>query len=106
MTGIARARRYPQPPPASAILAGARCEHGELVGRCAPCRWSADPPDEPEPASPGPPRPDRAALVADCCQQPPGTAAREPGPGQDEPPPATAGETGHEDPRDTPWWQR
>ena len=61
MTGIARAKHYPQPPPADQVLRGARCEHGELVGRCAPCRsQGVEPPDDQDVTTPtAPPRPPR-----------------------------------------------
>jgi hypothetical protein len=81
MTGIARASHYPQPPPAATVLAGDRCEHGELDGRCPLCRRAAEPPDEPEPASPEPPQPIRPVVV-------------------------DGGDDDDQDPRSVPWWDR
>lgn len=78
---IARARHYPQPPPASTVLAGDRCGHGELIGRCPLCRRAAevvDDHDAPEPTSPRPELTTAAAVVDEDDQ----------------------------DPRNTPWWDR
>jgi hypothetical protein len=35
---VARARRYPQPAPVADVLGAARCDHGEIVGKCPLCR--------------------------------------------------------------------
>jgi hypothetical protein len=60
---IARSRRrYPQPPLAAEVLAGARCEHGAQEGRCPLCRAAGlDPgtPAAPEPVASRPRRPRR-----------------------------------------------
>lgn len=47
-----RGRRYPQPPSAAEVLAGARCEHGALEDRCPLCRAAGLDPGTP--AVPGP----------------------------------------------------
>jgi hypothetical protein len=66
----ARARHYPQPPPAAELLAAERCGHGEITGRCALCRSTDAPPGDQaappgsEPAPPSTrPRPTRRRVV-------------------------------------------
>lgn len=39
---VARAARYPQPPPLADVLAADRCDHGAVTGRCPLCRLAAD----------------------------------------------------------------
>jgi hypothetical protein len=64
-----RASRYP--PPVAEVLAGARCEHGELAGCCALCRRAAELSDEQKPSEPVKPRPARRrALDGDDLGQP------------------------------------
>lgn len=51
MTGIARADRYPQPGPVSAVLSelhAGYCEHDGVPARCPSCRAAAPPPDVPD----------------------------------------------------------
>jgi len=48
-----RGRRYPQPPSAAEVLAGARCGHGALEDRCPLCRVAGL-----DPGTPAEPRPD------------------------------------------------
>ncbi len=75
---VARAKHYPQPPPAAEVLAGVRCEHGELEGRCALCRLAAEPPDDQAPPEPTETRPPAPPVV----------------------------DNDDQDPRNTPWWDR
>lgn len=85
MTGVARAKHYPQPRASADVLAelrAERCEHGDVLTvppRCPLCRFAEpepDPPDDP-PAAPTPrrARPPVAEYVED-------------------------------DPRTTAWWDR
>lgn len=68
--------RRPQPLAARHVLAGDRCDHGELLGRCPLCRAAglspvgqpdAAPADatDPQPVAPGPPRRRKARLSED-----------------------------------------
>jgi hypothetical protein len=54
-----RGRRYPQPPLAAEVLAGARCEHGALEGRCPLCRAAGLDPSTPAVPEPVTSRPRR-----------------------------------------------
>lgn len=39
---VARARRYPTPPPVAEVLGAERCDHGAVTGRCPLCRVAAE----------------------------------------------------------------
>jgi len=75
---VARARRYPQPPPAGNVLGAERCDHGEITGRCALCRVAAqhadDKVEDARQAEARPvattPQPDRAPVVDEDDQNP------------------------------------
>jgi hypothetical protein len=56
---MTRGRRYPQPPSAAEVLAGARCEHGALDDRCPLCRAAGLDPGTPAVPGPEAPRPRR-----------------------------------------------
>jgi hypothetical protein len=43
---VARARRYPIPPPVAEVLAAERCDHGAVAGRCPLCRVAAEHADD------------------------------------------------------------
>ncbi len=86
---VRRARHYPTPTPAAELLAAERCDHGEIIGRCALCRVAAEPPADQTVTTPTETRP--RPPVADEADQ----AAT---------PAAAVVEDDDQDPRSTPWW--
>jgi len=91
----ARARRYPQPPPAETVLHGTRCDHGELDGRCPLCRCAGDQ----DPSEPAGTRPARRPARATA---PPGRLPAPGDVGQDAP----VADDDDQDPRSVDWWDR
>jgi hypothetical protein len=113
---IARARRYPQPLPAAIVLAGDRCAHGELKGRCALCRVAAEPNDDQDTPEPTRARSDPRRAVDgsdhDDVDPPAATMQRSHWPAvaadddQDVTNRAALVEDDDRDPRGVPWYDR
>jgi hypothetical protein len=76
---VRRARHYPTPTPAAELLAAERCDHGEIIGRCALCRVAAEAAADQDVTTPTDTRSQSAAVVVDDEDQ---------------------------DPRNIPWWDR
>jgi hypothetical protein len=100
---VARARHYPDPLPAATVLAAARCDHGELIGRCPLCRLAAEPGDDQAPPEPTRPQPARRRATGHADQDTASPSAERPAATTAQP----AGERyAEDDPRSVDWWAR
>jgi hypothetical protein len=64
----ARARHYSQPLTFAELQAAERCDHGEIAGRCALCRRTAEPGDNQPAPKPARKRPTRRRAARDVGQ--------------------------------------